>query len=178
MQDPKDEPNKDKSVPSFDDPADPRWSQNPHAFPSNSPAGQQGAGTHPYADQPLYAPPGSTQNPYPGQPPYPGPGVGSPGQYQQHQYPQPGYHPRTMEKSNVFGIISLVMGIVGLMTFGAMLVPQLAAVVCGHVSLHREKPRRGFAMAGLIMGYVSLGLGALMFLGLLAVAAGGAAFSV
>lgn len=142
-------------------------------------------GTNPYADQPLYAPEGTAQNPYPGQPPYPGQGNGMPGQYpqqyQQPQYPQqpthPGQRSTAMEGSNVFGIISMVMGIIGLVTFGAMLLPQLAAIVCGHVSLRREKPRRAFALAGLIMGYVSLGIGLLIFLGIFALAAGGVAFS-
>ncbi len=186
MQDPKDEQNKTEPEPAFSDPTDPRWSQNPYATPAQrptqQPAQQPGQGTHPYADQPLYAPPGTPQNPYLKQPPYPGQGAGTPGQYPQQpfpqqQYPQPVYQPAAMEQSNVFGIISMVMGIIGLITFGAMMLPQIAAIICGHVSLRREKPRRGFALAGLIMGYLSLGIGLLMFLGLFALAAGGSTFS-
>lgn len=93
-----------------------------------------------------------------------------------HGYPQPAYQPAAMEKSNVFGIISMVAGIVGLITFGSMLLPQIAAIVCGHVSLRKEKPRRGFAVAGLVMGYASLGVGLLAFLGLLALSAVGSMY--
>ncbi|PQZ90220.1 hypothetical protein CQ018_14585 [Arthrobacter sp. MYb227] len=80
------------------------------------------------------------------------------------------YQPAAMEASNVLGIISMVLGIISVVTFGAFLLPQLGAIVCGHISLSREKTRRGFAISGLIMGYICLGLGILMVIGLIAVA--------
>lgn len=164
MQDPKDRQGQNGQEPSFSDPSDPRWSQNPRV--ESPPSGQQGS--NPYADQPLYAPPGQPQNPYLNQPKFPN-------QYQQQQYPQenypqPMYQPAAMEASNVLGIISMVLGIISVVTFGAFLLPQLGAIVCGHISLSREKTRRGFAISGLIMGYICLGLGILMVIGLIAVA--------
>ncbi len=79
--------------------------------------------------------------------------------------------------SNVLGIISMVAGILGLVTGGVLFLPQLAAVVCGHLSLRREKPRRGFAIAGLITGYLGLAVGVLVFVGSLAAVAGNATLS-
>lgn len=171
MQDPRDPNNDDGRDPSFADPHDPRWSQGP--APAPAPGNQPGPERNPYQDQPLYAPPGTPQNPYLNQPPYPGQGTPGPGAYPQqpmHQRPTGG--PAEMEQSNVLGIISMVAGIVGLVTSGMLFLPQLAAIVCGHLSLRREKPRRGFAIAGLVTGYIGLAFGLLLLLGLLVFSVG------
>lgn len=170
MQDPKDRQDKTEAEPSFSDPSDPRWSQSPKLEPQQSP--QQG--TTPYADQPLYEPSGAAQNPYLNQP-------RSSGQYPQQQYPQanypqPMYQPVGMEPSNVLGIISMVLGIISVVSFGAFLLPQLGAIVCGHISLSKEKTRRGFAISGLIMGYICLGLGLLLVIGIFALGGLGASY--
>ena len=175
MQDPKDHQDQNETVPSFSDPSDPRWSQSPQTAPQ--PNGS--TGSNPYADQPLYAPPGTPQNPYLNQSHSSGQYSQSPYQQQQYpqaNYPQPMYQPAGMEPSNVLGIISMVLGIISVVTFGAFLLPQLGAVVCGHISLSKEKTRRGFAISGLVMGYVCLGLGIFMVIGLFAMANMGSSY--
>ncbi|MFF5792756.1 DUF4190 domain-containing protein [Paeniglutamicibacter sp. NPDC012692] len=172
MQDPKDAKNNDGNEPSFADPHDPRWSQGPQATPAPAPApgNQPFPGRNPYQDQPLYAPPGTPQNPYLNQAPHAPQANPQAGPYAQQQpmYQQP-MDPASMAGvSNVLGIISMVAGILGLVTGGVLLLPQLAAVVCGHLSLRREKPRRGFAIAGLITGYLVLAGGVLVIAGSLA----------
>ncbi|MFB9953941.1 DUF4190 domain-containing protein [Cellulomonas denverensis] len=70
---------------------------------------------------------------------------------------------------NSLGIWSLVLGVVGLVLFW-VLCPVLAsvgAVITGHLS--RREVRRGtannggMALAGLITGYIGLGLGLVLF---------------
>lgn len=137
------------STPSFNDPMDPRWSQNPHAAPPRNP----------YSRMPLDAPPinGDAH----------GQGRGFPGQnrqqqgYPQQSYPQPGYpghdYPVHHAKpSSVLSIVSLVAGIVAVFSAGMMLVPQLGAIVCGHLALKREPHARGMAIFGLVLGYLML----------------------
>ncbi|MEE1621425.1 DUF4190 domain-containing protein [Zafaria sp. Z1313] len=96
---------------------------------------------------------------------YPGPG----GQAPRNPYadqappsaaPQPafGYAPA---EPKTLSIISLVCGIVGLISFGTLFAPQIAAIVTGHIALRREPSGRGMAIAGLVMGYLVLGLGLL-----------------
>ena len=83
-------------------------------------------------------------------------------------YQQPMHQPQATGVSNVLGIVSMVAGILGLVTSGMLFLPQLAAVVCGHLSLRRERPHRGFAIAGLVTGYVGLAIGFLVVAGLAA----------
>lgn len=175
MLDPKDQQDQNEAGPSFSDPSDPRWSQRPQVAPQpNAPTG-----SNPYADQPLYAPPGTPQNPYLQQPKPSGQYSQSHYQQQQHpqaNYPQPMYQPVGMEPSNVLGIISMVLGIISVVSLGAFLLPQLGAIVCGHLSLSKEKTRRGFAISGLIMGYICLGLGILFIIGIFALTSMGGAY--
>jgi hypothetical protein len=65
-------------------------------------------------------------------------------------------------------IASMVLGIVSLVTLGAYcfgLVPAILAVIFGHISIGRNKAGieggRGMATAGLICGYISIGLAVL-----------------
>ncbi|MGL3807369.1 DUF4190 domain-containing protein [Paeniglutamicibacter sp. R2-26] len=171
--------NNDGNGPSFSDPHDPRWSQGatPAPAPGSQPGSLPGPVGNPYGDQPLYAPPGTPQNPYVNQPPYPPQGNPQAGHQPQPMYQpplhQPPMHqPQATGVSNVLGIVSMVAGILGLVTSGMLFLPQLAAVVCGHLSLRRERPHRGFAIAGLVTGYVGLAIGFLAIAGLAAAFAG------
>lgn len=58
------------------------------------------------------------------------------------------------------GIIALVLGIIGLLAsaVAAGLVFGIAAAILGHLSLRGEPAARGMAIAGLVTGYVSIGI--------------------
>lgn len=71
------------------------------------------------------------------------------------------------KKTAGIAITSLVLGIVGLLTVwlcGLGVLCAIPAVICGHIGYARVKQSagalagRGLAMAGLIMGYLSIGL--------------------
>jgi hypothetical protein len=70
--------------------------------------------------------------------------------------PPPPYSPAPVRGTNTLAIASLISGIVGV--FITILVPSVVAVVLGHVSLRQMRQTgekgNGFAMAGLILGYV------------------------
>jgi hypothetical protein len=63
-------------------------------------------------------------------------------------------------------IASLCCGIAVYVGFGFILLPQIAAVILGHMALRREPSGRGFAIAGLVMGYIGLALTVLALVGL------------
>ena len=63
-------------------------------------------------------------------------------------------------------IASLCCGIAVYVGFGFVLLPQIAAVILGHMALRREPSGRGFAIAGLVMGYIGLALTVLALIGL------------
>ena len=150
----------------FRDPQHPSWYTEP-----GSPAAQGGQPEGPHA-QPAnpYAQPtnpyGRTGNPYP-QPtnaygPADGRQVGAPaGGYSGH----PGYASAAFpaQQPKTMSIIALVLGIVSMVTLGSLFLPQVAAVVLGHLALRREPAGRGMAIAGLVLGYVVIGLGLLFF---------------
>lgn len=140
--------------PSFNDPHDPRWAQNPHP----------GASRNPYLDMPLDAPPiGGTprSSGYPSAPRgngggpdalnHAGPQPGYPQQFQ-----QPGYPVQDRQPSGVLSIVSLVAGIIGLVSGGMLLVPEIVAIICGHMALKREPHMRGVAIGGLVTGYLAM----------------------
>lgn len=83
--------------------------------------------------------------------PYPG-GYGAPGAGYGYQAPP----------ARTLSLISMVLGIVSIATLGATFFTQIAAVILGHIALKREPAGRGMALAGLIMGYVTIGLGILL----------------
>jgi len=64
--------------------------------------------------------------------------------------------------SSGLAIASMVLGILSLLTCGAMGVGALAAIICGHLAMGKIKASqggvggRGMALAGLVMGYLSL----------------------
>jgi len=83
-------------------------------------------------------------------------------------------------------LASLICGIVGLFLigcYGAGFPIAVAAVICGHLSRRRlveagDTTSAGMALAGLITGYIALGIVVLMVLGILVFIGLGAASSV
>ena len=81
------------------------------------------------------------------------------------------------KKTNGFAIAALVNGIVGITLFWTVVlgICSLLGVVFGHVSLGQLKTSqeegRGMAIAGLVLGYVSLGFWALIVIAAAVVAA-------
>lgn len=128
------------------------YSQGPHGPSpySQSEPGQSAYGQSPYgpsdAGQSPYAQNAYGQSPYQQYPPSYG--------YQQPQYPQP--YAYAQPEPRTLSIISMVCGIASLLGFGFLLVPQLVAIVLGHLALSREPAGRGFAIAGLATGYFCL----------------------
>ncbi|WP_309107895.1 DUF4190 domain-containing protein [Arthrobacter sp.] len=149
--------------------------------PPAPPAGQQSeqpkfeqpdsSGSHAYGqtpygqsqhDQPTYGQPaygqpanqyGQTPSPYPQ--PYGQQYGQAPGPYGQ-PYGQPGYYGAPEPKG--LSIASLCCGISIYIGFGFIILPQIAAVVLGHMALKKEPAGKGMAIAGLVMGYVGIAL--------------------
>jgi hypothetical protein len=75
---------------------------------------------------------------------------------------QPQVH-YVQSSTNGLAVASLVLGIVGLLTFGSV---SIGAIITGHLALAGQKARDGFgrgqAVAGLVMGYLPV-LGWLLF---------------
>jgi peptidyl-prolyl cis-trans isomerase B (cyclophilin B) len=113
--------------------------------PNMPPVGPPSANQPP--PPPGYGPPAVTpaapayqqQQPYQQQP------------YGQQQYGQQPYGQGAAEKYNILSIISLVTGILGI---------SLVAIITGHIGLSQigrsQEKGRGFAIAGLILGYLGL----------------------
>ena len=115
---------------------------------------------NPYAHHPLPGPQGG------GQPPYPVQGMQSHG-YVDRQPGQPHPYMGQARPSAVLGIISLVCGILAVVSFGMLLLPQLAAIVLGHIGYVKEPHARGLSIAGLVLGYlVSIGWVLLLVFGM------------
>jgi len=55
-------------------------------------------------------------------------------------------------------IASLCCGVAAFLGFGFFLLPQLAAVILGHLALQREPGGRGLAVAGLVLGYAAIAI--------------------
>ncbi len=126
-------------------------------------ATQQPLGQEPYAQQPYWQQPygGQAQQPY-GQQPY-----GAPVQYGQpgtpfNAYGQPAYYGVPPEPKGL-SIASLCCGIAAFIGLGFFLLPQLAAVILGHMALRREPSGKAMAIAGLVLGYVGIALALLVF---------------
>ena len=77
-------------------------------------------------------------------------------------YGQPAYYGVPPEPKGL-SIASLCCGIAAFVGLGFFLLPQLAAVILGHLALRREPAGRGMAIAGLVMGYVGIALTLLVF---------------
>lgn len=136
--------------PPFNDPKHPDWYSQPQ---DANPYGNQQPG--PYGNPHAYQP-GPAMQPAQQHNPYGGPG------YNQPPYYQPQVQPKGLS------IAALVCGIVGMVTFGFLFLPQLAAIVLGHLGLSKEPAGRGMAIGGLVMGYLVAGLWVLLiFIGVL-----------
>jgi hypothetical protein len=98
------------------------------------------------------------------------PGPYDPSPYSQGgiPYSQPGYYgvpePKTLSiASMVCGIASVIMGF--------LLLPQIAAIITGHMALKREPSGKGMSITGLVLGYLCLlGYGALWLLAIIGLA--------
>jgi Domain of unknown function (DUF4190) len=134
---------------------------------------------------PPVAPPPGYYNPPPPLPQYaPGQPTGAPvygnypGQYP-NQYPgqNPGGYPAQYASYAVstppsgLSIASMILGIVSVVFsffYGFGLFPAIAAIITGHIARKRQPRARGFWLAGLITGYVGLGLCVLIIIGFVA----------
>jgi hypothetical protein len=152
-------------------PAPPSGQEQGHAaaqqFGQPAPPEQPGYPQQPYAGrqpgQDQYGRPapdqGQFSSPYPPVYGQPGPSYAETSPYAQsgsyNAYGQPSYYggapaPKTLS------IASMCCGIAALVGLGFFLLPQLAAVILGHLALRREPAGRGMAIAGLVMGYVGI----------------------
>jgi hypothetical protein len=140
--------------------------------PSRQQFGQGGYGQNQYGEPGQYgAPYNQPPSPY-SQGPYsqPGPYNQPPSPYNHAgPYGQPGYYgvpaePKTLSiASMVCGIASVIMGF--------LLLPQVAAIVTGHMALKREPSGKGMSITGLVLGYLCLlGYGALWLLAIIGLA--------
>ncbi|WP_422934901.1 DUF4190 domain-containing protein [Sinomonas sp. P47F7] len=121
--------------PPRDAPAQPGYGQGPYSQGAyyQQPQYNQPQYSQPQYNQPLYSQPQQSPYSYPAQP---------------YAYAPP--EPRGLS------IASMVCGIASLLGFGVFLLPQVAAVILGHLALSREPAGRGFAIAGLATGYFCL----------------------
>ncbi|MDI3193899.1 DUF4190 domain-containing protein [Pseudarthrobacter sp. AL07] len=135
-------------------PAPPLYDQN--QFGRNQ-YGQPGADSQPgdqygaaYAQPP--SPYGQGASPY-GQPAYGQPASG-----------QPAYYGMPVQQPKGLSIASMVLGISSVL-LGWFMIPQIAAIITGHLALRREPSGKGMAITGLVVGYLCLlGYGAFWLL--------------
>lgn len=116
--------------------------------------------------QPQTPPPVQPQTPQPVQPQTPPPvqvqpQTPTPVQPQtpppvQMQTPPPVQQAEEPKKHSGLSIASLVLGIVGLVSCGTLMVPEVLAIVFGLVGIKDKKHKRGMAIAGTILGVVSI----------------------
>ncbi len=144
--------------------------------PSYQPPSYQPPGTPDYG-QPTapYATPDAASGPYYGGPYYGGPEHNQPGS-PYNAYGQPVYYPLPPEPKGL-SIASLCSGIVVYLGFGVFILPQIAAVILGHLALRREPAGRGMAIAGLVLGYVGVAITILVIGLLVALGIGAASYT-
>ncbi|MDR1189346.1 MAG: DUF4190 domain-containing protein [Bifidobacteriaceae bacterium] len=148
--------------------------QSPYG-PAESPAAGPTTSAGPYAAQPFGGPP-DRYPPYAGQP---GPSYGPP----QPQYgtvaPYGGYAPTApygppayapylavtppqATAKNGWGVASLILSIAGVTVIFSLFIGSILGIIFGHLGLHAVRQgtanNRGVTLAGLIVGYVGLGL--------------------
>ncbi|WP_442544191.1 DUF4190 domain-containing protein [Arthrobacter sp. KN11-1C] len=120
--------------------------QQPYGQPQGGPAQY---GQPAYGQQPA-SPYGQPASPYAqapqGQPPY-----GQPAS----PYGQPAYYGMPAEPKGL-SIASMCCGIAVFVGFGFFVLPQIAAVILGHMALKKEPAGKGMAIAGLVMGYLGI----------------------
>lgn len=106
--------------------------------------------------QPQTPPPVQQQTPPPMQPQTPPPVQPQTPPPVQMQTPPPVQQAEEPKKHSGLSIASLVLGIVGLVSCGAFMVPEVLAIVFGLVGIKDKKHKRGMAIAGTILGVVSI----------------------
>lgn len=137
--------------------------KNPHYDPYTAPPVFDGS-------QPVTGP-GYPDGGYPDSPQQQPQQGGYPDQYayaQQQQPQAPAYGPAGYSApvmpvyrapENGLGIAALILGILGIMSCMAC---GIAAIICGHMGVKKadrgEADNRGMAQAGLVMGYIGVGL--------------------
>jgi Domain of unknown function (DUF4190) len=92
--------------------------------------------------------------------------VGYPPAYQPAGY---GYYGQPQPPRGL-AIASMVLGIVGVffsLGYGFGLFPSIAAVITGHLARKRQPYARGMWLAGLICGYIGIGIALLWIVGLI-----------
>ncbi|NYE96041.1 hypothetical protein FHU41_002291 [Psychromicrobium silvestre] len=128
--------------------------QPPQQYPGAP--GQQPPSGYPGAFQGQNQPP--MQQPY-GQQPYP----------QQGYYSNPSYpmQPMVYADSGPKGLslTGMILGIASIVGFGIFILPQIAGVIVSHMGWSKEQPQgKGFAIAGLVLNYLSLLIWGLVFI--------------
>ena len=106
--------------------------------------------------QPQTPPPVQAQTPPPVQPQTPPPVQMQTPPPVQMQTPPSVQQAEEPKKHSVLSIASLILGIVGLVSCGALMVPEVLAIVFGLVGIKDKKHKRGMAIAGTILGVVSI----------------------
>jgi hypothetical protein len=133
--------------------------------PGDSPAGYEPPQFVPPQGPSIPAPPLYDQNGY-GQP---GDLYGAtysqpPSPYGQPAYGQPAYYGTPVQEPKGLSIASMVLGISSVI-LGWFIIPQIAAIITGHLALRREPSGKGMSIAGLVLGYLCLlGYGAFWLL--------------
>ncbi|MDQ1136536.1 hypothetical protein QE410_001335 [Microbacterium sp. SORGH_AS 1204] len=104
-----------------------------------------------------------TGTPPSGQQDYGQQGYGQQG-YGQQGYNAPAYGYGATPRVNPLAIVALVSSLVGL--FVIPVIGQIVGIITGHISLKQIKTTgergRGMALSGVLIGYISLGLGILL----------------
>jgi hypothetical protein len=86
----------------------------------------------------------------------PGSPYGPPSTYAQpNPYGQPAYYGMPAAEPKGLSITSMVCGISSVL-LGWFLMPQLAAIITGHLALGREPSGKGMSITGLVLGYLCL----------------------
>lgn len=132
--------------------------------PPVPPAPQGGFAAASYPGAPQAAPPQYPAAPVQGpgqfpQQPYPAAPGNRPIQpYGQQPYGQPYYSGLTPAEPKGMSIAALVLGIVGVISGGWFIIPQILAVVFGHIGLKKEPSVKGMAITGLVLGYLMVAI--------------------
>ncbi|MDQ1561736.1 MAG: hypothetical protein QOE85_1077 [Actinomycetota bacterium] len=131
----------------YNPPAPPSQIAPPQYAPAQPPAGPT-YGNYPASQYPSQ---------YPGQ--YPG------------QYPNQYATYAAPAQPSGLAIASMILGIVGVLFsffYGFGLFPAIAAIITGHIARKKQPHAHGFWLAGLITGYIALGLSLLAIIGIIA----------
>jgi uncharacterized protein DUF4190 len=154
----------------------PNEPSDPWATPPDTPSQRSSQPVpSPPAPPPPYAPPPSGQPPVYGQPPAYGqpPVYGPPPVYGQPPYAPQGYYQQP-PSTNGFAIASMILGILWLYWVGSILALIFGYVARGQIRAGNQTGD-GMAIAGIVLGWIGVGVLALLIL--LGIAAGAGAFA-